>query len=131
MGNNGKVLSLLENCTLPSAFYRDTRQSNILPSAALGKIKHSTKVSLALGKSGLCRVPRHSAKVPLGKRWPARDGGHLPSDFAECLTDDTRQKKIIFKNLFCRVPAPGTRQFFLNIFCRVPAHGTWQFFLIF
>ena len=50
-----------------------------------------TRQSLALGKTGFCRVPRHSAKVPLGKRWPARDGGHLPSDFAECLTDGTRQ----------------------------------------
>ena len=61
----------------------------------------------------LCRVPTWlSAKVPLGKRWPARDGGHLPSDFAECLTASTRQIFFIFKNLFCRVPAPGTRQFF-------------------
>jgi len=32
--------------TLPSAFYRDTRQRKILPSAALGKIKHSAKVAL-------------------------------------------------------------------------------------
>ena len=81
--------------TLPSAFYRGTRQS------------------LALGKTGLCRVPRHSAKIPLGKRWPARDGGHLPSDFAECLTAGTRQFFFIFKNLFCRLLTRGTRQFFL------------------
>ena len=92
--------------TLPSAFYRGTRQSNILPSATLGKIKHSAKVAL----------PRHSAKVPLGKRWSARDGGHLPSDFAECLTAGTRQFFFIFKNLFCRVPAPGTRQFFFKTY---------------
>jgi len=85
--------------TLPSAFYQGTRQSNILPSAALGKIKHSAKVAL----------PNAAA---LGKRWPARDSGHLPSDFAECLTDGTRQIFFIFKNLFCRVSAPGTRQIF-------------------
>jgi len=41
--------------TLPSAKYRGTRQSNILPSVALGKILHSpgTRQSQALGKSGL------------------------------------------------------------------------------
>ena len=106
-------MSLLETIlcrvpgTLPSAFYRDTRQSNILPSAALGKIKHSVKVALPSA--------RHSAKVPLGKRWPARDGGHLQSDFAECLTAGTRQFFFIFKNLFCRVPARGTRQIFFYI----------------
>jgi hypothetical protein len=57
---------------LPSAFYRGTRQSNILPSVALDKIKHS-------------------ANPALGKRWLGRHGGHLPSNFVECLTAGTRQ----------------------------------------
>ena len=47
--------------TLPSAKYRGTRQSNILPSVALGKILHSAKLlgtrqNQALGKA------RRSAK---------------------------------------------------------------------
>ena len=76
--------------TLPSAFYRGTRQSNILPNAALGKGGFAE--CQALGKAWLsAKLDRHSAKIPLGKRWPARDGGHLPSDFAECLTDGIRQ----------------------------------------
>ena len=74
-----------------------------------------TRESLVLGKTGLCRVPRHSAKIPLGKRWPTRDGGHLPSDFAECLTAGTQQFFFIFKNLFCRVPVPRhSANFFLK-----------------
>ena len=48
--------ALLKNCTLPSAFYRGTRQSNILPSAALGKNKALDKGGFAecqaLGKGG-------------------------------------------------------------------------------
>ena len=47
--------------TLPSAFYRGTRQSNILPSAALGKIKHSAKVALPSA--------RHSAKPGSRQIW--------------------------------------------------------------
>ena len=96
---------------LPSAFYRGTRQSNILPSTALGKIKHSAKVALPSArhsaKPGSRQIWALPSAAALGKRWPARDGGHLPSDFAECLTDGTRQIFFIFKNLFCRVPAPG------------------------
>ena len=112
-----RPLSLLEKCILPSVFYRGTRQSNILPSAALGKIKHSAKVALPSASHSVKPGSRQnwalpSAAIPLGKRWPARDGGHLPSDFAECLTASTRQFFFIFKNLFCRVPAPDTRQIF-------------------
>ena len=105
--------------TLPSTFYRGTRQSNILPSATLGKIKHSAKVALPSA--------RHSVKPGSRQNWA------LPS------ADPTRQKVagpwrrppavrfcrvpngwhsanffFIFKNLFCRVPAPDTRQFFLK-----------------
>jgi len=71
-------------CRVPHSAKSSTRQRWLCRAPC-------TRQSLALGKSRLCRVPRHSAKVPLGKRWPARDGGHLPSDFAECLTDGTRQ----------------------------------------
>ena len=125
---------------LPSAFYRGTRQSNILPSATLGKIKHSAKVALPSARHSIkpgsrqnWALSRHSAKIPLGKRWPARDGGHLPSDFAECLMVGTRQFFFIFKNLFCRVPAQalGKKNYFLKTyFCRVPAHGTRQIFFL-
>ena len=105
--------------TLPSAFYRGTRQSNILPSAALGKIKHSVKVTLPSAKHSVKPGSRQNWALPsataLSKRWPARDGGHLPSDFAECLTADTRQF-FFLKNIFCRVPAHGTQQFFFKIF---------------
>ena len=56
-----RPLSLLEKCILPSVFYRGTRQSNILPSAALGKIKHSAKVALPPGSrqkvAGPWRLP--------------------------------------------------------------------------
>ena len=58
-------------------------------------------------------MPRHSVKVPLGKRWPARDGDHLPSDFAECLTDGTRQ--IFFKKLILPSVSLGhSANFFFN-----------------
>ena len=79
-------------CRVPHSAKSSTRQRWLCRALC-------TRQSLALGKSRLCRVPRHSAKVPLGKRWPARDGGHLPSDFAECLTDGTRQ---IFLLLFLK-----------------------------
>jgi len=79
-------------CRVPHSAKSSTRQRWLCRAPC-------TRQSLALGKSRLCRVPRHSAKVPLGKRWPARDGGHLPSDFAECLTDGTRQ---IFLLLFLK-----------------------------
>ena len=66
-----------------------------LPSAALGKIKHSAKVALPSARHSVKPGSRQNWALPsaaaLGKRWPARDGGHLPSDFAECLTADTRQ----------------------------------------
>ena len=67
-----------------------------------------TRQTLALGKSGLCRVPPHSAKVPLRKRWPARDGGHLPSDFAECLTASTRQFFFLFLKTYFAECQPQT-----------------------
>ena len=103
--------------TLPSAFYRGTRQSNILPSAALGKIKHSAKVALPSARHSAkpssrqswalpSRVPRHSAKggwpvtaATCRQILPSAYGWHSANFF-------------IFKNLFCRVPAPGTRQIF-------------------
>ena len=55
--------------TLPSAKYRGTRQSNILPSVALGKILHLlvTRQSQPLSKSGLCRVPSTRESQTLGK----------------------------------------------------------------
>ena len=61
----GKIF--LGKGSLPSAFYRGTRQSNILPSAALGKIKHSAKVALPSARHSVnpgCRQnwARHSAK---------------------------------------------------------------------
>ena len=86
--------------TLPIAFYRGTGQSNILPSAALGKIKHSAKAALPSARHSVKPGSRQNWALPsaaaLGKRWPARDGGHLPSDFAECLTDGTRQKNFYY-----------------------------------
>ena len=111
---DGSGLTLLETVlcrvpeTLPSAFYRGTRQRNILPSAALGKIKHSAKVALpSAGKSIICRVPRYSAK------------GGRPVTAATCRQILPSAQRLalgnfffIFKNSFCRVPALGTRQFF-------------------
>ena len=59
--------------TLPSAFYRGTRQSNILPSAALSKIK-------APDKGGFAECQ------PLGKAWLSVKLG------AALGKDPTRQK---------------------------------------
>jgi hypothetical protein len=73
---------------------------------ALGKIKHSAKVALPSA--------RHSAKVPLGKRWAARDGGHLPSDFAECMTDGTRQFFLFLKTYFAECQLWALGNFFLK-----------------
>ena len=82
--------------TLPSAKYRGTRQRNILPSVALGKILHSAKS----GTRQICTLPsawtiRHSAKfifIFLKKTLPSAILGHsaiffyfLKTNFAECL----------------------------------------------
>ena len=81
--------------TLPSAKSRGTRQSNILPSAALGKIKHSVKLSLPSAKHSAKKSTRQNRILPSAKR-PAKksarqifspiNGGDLPSNFAERLT---------------------------------------------
>ena len=81
--------------TLPSAKSRGTRQSNILPSAALGKIKHSAKLSLPSAKHSGKKSTRRNRILPSAKR-PAKksarqifspiNGGDLPSNFAERLT---------------------------------------------
>ena len=65
--------------TLPSAFYRGTRQSNILPSGALSKIK-------APDKGGFAECQ------PLGKAWLSAKLG-LPSA-AALGKDPTRQKVV-------------------------------------
>jgi hypothetical protein len=77
--------------SLLSAKYQGTRQSHFLPSAELGKIRHSAKEAKptfaehrALGKS------------PRRQRWSWGDGGHLPSGFAECQPLDTRQSSFNF-----------------------------------
>ena len=63
--------------TLPSAFYRGTRQSNILPSATLDKIKHLAKVALPSA--------RHSVKPGSRQNWTL-------SSAAALYKDPTRQK---------------------------------------
>ena len=97
-----RPLSLLEKCILPSVFYRGTRQNNILSSAALGKIKHSANVALPSAmhsaKPGSRQIWALPSAAALGKsltrqKVAGRDGDNLPLDFAECLTDGTRQKK--------------------------------------
>ena len=114
------------------------RLCRVLFIGALGKAIFcrvpGTRQSPALGKAGLCRVPRHSAKVPLGKRWPARDGGHLPSDFVECLTDGTRQFFLFLKTYFaeCQPQALGNFFYFLKTYfaeCQPMALGKFFYFL--
>ena len=63
----------------------------MLFSAALGKIKHSAKVALPSARHSVKPGSRQNWALPSAGRWPACDGGHLPSDFAECLTAGTRQ----------------------------------------
>jgi hypothetical protein len=80
---------------LPSAFYRGTRQSNILPSVALGKIfwhsvKPGTRQTWSLPSPAALGKPCTRQKVAGGH------GGHLPSNFAECLTAGARQIFFIF-----------------------------------
>ena len=109
-------LNFHESTTGKLDFVECLRLCRVLFIGALGKIKHSAKVALPSARHSIKPSSRqnwaqHSAKIPLGKRWPAREGGHLPSDFAECLTVGTRQN-FFKKNLFCRVPAPGTWQIF-------------------
>ena len=116
--------------TLPSAFYRGTRQRNILPSAALGKIKHSANVALPSAM--------HSAKPGSRQNWALPSAGPEGTrqrwlskikikNFAECLT--LALGKISFKKLnffFCRVPWSGSRQNKFKKNCRVPWAGTRQ-----
>ena len=78
-------------------------------------------------------MPRHSAKIPLGKRWPARDGGHLPSDFAKCLTAGTWQTIFLFLKTYfaeCQPQALGNFFYFLKTYfaeCKPWALGKFFF----
>jgi hypothetical protein len=72
-----------------------------LPSVVLGKIKHSAMLAFW-----------HSANPALGKRWLGSHGGHLPSNFAECLTVGTRQIFYFFKIYFAECHHIDTRQNF-------------------
>ena len=120
--NSSISLTLLENCTLPSAwdfaecflsghsakqYFAEcrTRQSNILPSAALGKIKHSAKVALPSA--------RHSAKPGSRQSWA------LPSA-AALGKSPTRQK----------VAGPWRRPPAVR-FCRVPNRWHSAIFFLF
>ena len=114
------------NWTLPSAFYRGTRQSNILPSAAFGKIKHSAKVALPSARHSVKPGSRHNWALLSADPTRQKVAGpwRRPPAVRFCRVPNGWHSAIffIFKNLFCRVPAPDTRQFFLffkNIFFRV------------
>ena len=109
------VKSLPENCTLPSAW--DFTECFLSGHSAKQYFAEChTRQNKALGKGGFaeCQAPGKAwlsaklgfAEVPLGKRWPARDGGHLPSDFAECLTAGTRQIFFYFKKLILPSASP-------------------------
>jgi hypothetical protein len=129
--------ALQETDDLPGAFYRAPGKGILCrvldPAApgkpalaewrALGKVQPSAKI-------GLCQVSgtRQSQAVDKGGR---RDGGHLPSSFAECSTvRDSAKHFFIFFNFFARCPWPDTRQ---RLLCRVPrlAPGKLYIFFVF
>jgi hypothetical protein len=140
------LTSLLETRTFLSAFYRGTRQSNILPSVALGKIKHSAKLALSPWHSANmvfveCRGTRqtlHSAKggwavMAATCRQICRvpNGQHsefffvffksiMPSDITQALN----KIYYFFKQYFAECQRADTRQIFcfFKQFCRVPSH---------
>jgi hypothetical protein len=108
--------SLPETGSIPSVKYfvecllSDTRQRGSLPSAALGKVRHSVNTwqRNALGKESLCREPSSRQRFTLGKddltngehptvtlcRVPAvrHSAKFFFNYFAECQESDTRQR---------------------------------------